>query len=80
LTSKNVCFLRNWLKVEEEIIRNPWKTRQIKGAMELENCKLFERLKLGEKPEKVLHLHVGSAPVKQNTEGDQAASDAAESK
>jgi hypothetical protein len=47
--------------------------------MELENYKLFERLKIGEKPEKVFTLTVTSAPVKQNTEGDQAASDAAES-
>ena len=47
--------------------------------MELMNQKLFDRLSLGEKPEKVFTLHVGSAPVKENTDEDQAASDATES-
>ncbi|MCW4053464.1 MAG: hypothetical protein NWE84_00900 [Candidatus Bathyarchaeota archaeon] len=56
----SVDKMRNWLKTEEGIILSPWKTRQIKGAMELENQKLFDQLKTGEKPEKLFTVRVPS--------------------
>ena len=64
--------MRAFLKVDEGIVLSPWKTRQIKGAMEIQYSKMVDELKSSEKPEKVYSVKVGSPPVRKSKEGDQA--------
>jgi hypothetical protein len=62
----SVDKMRNWLKTEEGVILSPWKTRQIKGAMELEHYKIFEALKETQEAEKVSEPSESAPPVKEN--------------
>ena len=70
---------RNWLGLEEGIVLSPWKTRQIKGALEIQHYKVFEDLRIAAEAAKSKSNAEPVPPVNQQDEGAQAASEAQES-
>jgi hypothetical protein len=68
--------MRNWLRLEKGFVLSSWKTRQIKGALEIEHYKVFEQLKREQEAERAAE---SASAVKQNTEENQPGSEAQES-
>ena len=75
----SVDKMRHWLNTEEGVVLSPWKTRQIKGAMELTHKKTFEELKQAAEAERVSKVESASPAVQQSTGENQAGSEAEES-
>jgi hypothetical protein len=75
----SVDKMRTWLRLEEGISLSPWKTRQIKGAMEIQHYKLFEQLRASEEAERVSKNSESAPPVKESIEEDKPGSEAQES-
>jgi hypothetical protein len=71
----SVDKMRNWLRLEEGIMLSPWKTRQIKGAIEIQHYKVFEQLKEDAEAERVSKSSESVPPVNENTEGAQPGSE-----
>ena len=61
------------------IVLSPWKTRQIKGAMEIEHYKVFEQLKRDREAEKASEPSESAPSAKENTDENQAGSEDQES-
>jgi hypothetical protein len=75
----SVDKMRNWLRLEEGIVLSPWKTRQIKGAIEIQHYEVFEQLKRDAEAEKASEPSESAPPVRQSAEEDQAGSEDQES-
>ena len=72
----SVDKMRNWLRLEEGIVLSPWKTRQIKGAMEIQHYKVFEQLKRDVEAEKASEPSESSTSGKEDASEVQAGSEA----
>jgi hypothetical protein len=75
----SVDKMRNWLSTEEGVVLSPWKTRQIKGAIEIEHRTLFDKIRMEAEAERVSKAASVSAPEKEKDTENQAESEAHES-